>query len=373
MSIYFDNAASTPISKEVLQDMMPYLTDYFGNPSSIHQDGRKVKTAIESARKQVAKILNASIGEIFFTSGGTESNNTALKSSVESLDIQRIITSELEHPAILNTINQLQKRHPIEIVYVNHNEIGQIDFDHLELLLKKDNIKTLVSLMHGNNEIGNLLDLDRVSHLCETYNAYFHTDAVQTVGHFNIDLQKTKIHFLSASAHKFHGPKGIGILYINSEIQIDPLINGGGQERNMRGGTENVAYIVGLASALTYYNQNLIERSQYILDLKKYFIQSLDAQNIDYELNGSVDQSLYTVLSLSFPRNAQSDMLLMLLDIDGVSVSGGSACSSGAEKASHVINAIHKNSNRRTIRFSFSHYNTKSEIDTVIKLLKKYL
>ena len=373
MSIYFDNAATTPISKEVLDEMLPYLTVNFGNPSSIHQNGRKVKTAIETARKIVAKVVNASIGEIFFTSGGTESNNTALKSAVQSLGIERIITSVTEHPCVLNSIKHIQKYHNIEIIHLEVDAFGQIDYDKLDETLKLNDKLTLVSLMHGNNEIGTMIDLDIVSNICQQNKALFHTDAVQTVGHFKIDLQKTKIHFLSASAHKFHGPKGIGFLYINNDIKIDPFIDGGGQERNMRSGTENVANIVGLSKAIELYDSEIVERTNQISQIKAYFIEQLKQNKFDFEINGAIEKSLYTVLSISLPRNEKSDMLLMLLDIDGVCVSGGSACSSGAETKSHVIEALNNKDDRRTIRFSFSHYNTKNEVDNVINLLKKYI
>ncbi len=372
-SIYFDNAASTPTSPEVLAAMMPYLTTHFGNASSIHQEGRIAKTAIENARKQVAKILNASIGEIFFTSGGTESNNTAIKCAVSSLGVQRIITCLTEHPCVLNSIVAIQKKYPVEVVYLKVDQLGRIDYHLLETTLASSDAKTLVSLMHGNNEIGTMIDLQKISDICLAHQAYFHTDAVQTVGHYKIDLQALKIHFLAASAHKLHGPKGIGLLYINSELSIEPFIDGGGQERNMRSGTENVANIVGMAKALELYDSERDVRADEILILKTYFKQQLDQELVGIEFNGDVyGDSLYTVLSVSFPHNEKSDMLLMLLDIEGVCISGGSACSSGAEHKSHVIEALGKDENRKTIRFSLSHYNTVEEVDTVIQLLKKY-
>lgn len=371
--IYFDNAASTPTSPEVVAEMMPYLTTYFGNASSIHQEGRIAKTAIENARKHIAKLLNASIGEIFFTSGGTESNNTAIKCAVASLGVRRIITSVTEHPCVLNSILSIQKKYPVEVVYLEVDSIGRIDYQVLENELAKSSEKTLVSLMHGNNEIGTMIDLQKVSQLCSTYNAYLHTDAVQTVGHYPFDLQAVKIHFLAASGHKLHGPKGIGLLYINHEVAIEPFIDGGGQERNMRSGTENVANIVGFSKALELYEHEREVRTNDILVLKTYFKQQLDQEFQGIEFNGDVDgDSLYTVLSVSFPHTEKSDMLLMLLDIEGVCISGGSACSSGAEHKSHVIEALGKDENRKTIRFSFSHYNTVEEVDSVIKLLKNY-
>ncbi len=368
--IYLDNAATTPLDKEVIQAMLPFMEQHFGNPSSIHAEGRKAKTAIEEARKTIAKHLNCSIGEIFFTSCGTEANNLAIKGAVKDLEIQRIITSEIEHHCNLHSYDYVKKNFDTEIVYVPLYGDGSINYDILEDLLKSSDKKTMVSLMFANNEIGNLLDINRVSKLCETYHALLHSDTVQAIGHYAIDLTKTKLHFLAGSAHKFHGPKGVGFIYLNNEVRLQPLLDGGSQERNMRGGTENVIGIVGLAKAMDLACREMEQRSSYIQSLKDYLKTQLLSTFEDIQFNGNQEHNLYTVLSVSFPPNAKSETLLMNFDIAGIAVSGGSACNSGAETASHVVSKLDKDPNRRTIRFSFSHFNTKEELNKVIEVLK---
>ncbi len=371
MRVYFDNAATTPISEEVIEVMTACLKDHYGNPSSIHADGRKVRAAIEEARKAVANCIGASIGEIFFTSGGTESNNMALKCAVRDLGIQRIISSPTEHHCILHTLEYLEKHHNIDVVYLDVCNKGKTSSEQLEELLASSAAPTLVTLMHANNEIGTMVDLNKISKICDMYSAYFHSDTVQTVGHFPMDVDKTKIHFLSGAAHKFHGPKGVGFVYINGDVAIKPFIDGGSQERNMRGGTENVYGIVGLAKALQMSTDHLEERKQYIEGIRNYMAEKLTENFEDIQFNGDFDgHRLYTVLSVSFPPSPKSEMLLLSLDISGISASGGSACSSGAETGSHVMKATNAKAGRKTIRFSFSHYNTKEEVDFVIEKLK---
>ncbi|MEL6719983.1 MAG: cysteine desulfurase family protein [Bacteroidota bacterium] len=371
MRIYLDNAATTPISPEVVDVMTEMMREQYGNPSSIHADGRTVRAALERARKTVANCIGASIGEIFFTSGGTESNNMALKCSVRDLGVKRIITSPTEHHCVLHTVERLEKTDGIQVEYVQVAPCGTIDYEHLEALLQSSSAKTLVSLMHANNEIGVLSDMQKISTLCETYNALYHSDTVQTVGHFPMDVNETKINFLSGAAHKFHGPKGVGFIYINSDSMLAPFIDGGAQERNMRGGTENVYGIIGLAKALEMATEEMDERIAHISGIRSYLAEQLKTHFDDLHFNTDLSKpSLYTVLSVAFPPSPKSDLLLLSLDIEGISASGGSACSSGAEKGSHVISAINGSSNHKTIRFSFSHYNTKEEIDIVIEKLK---
>jgi len=371
--VFFDNAATTPLSEEVLQVMLEVMRTNNGNPSSIHAEGRKARAAIEQARKQIAKYLNASIGEIFFTSGGTESSNMALKCAVRDLGVTRIISSPIEHHCVLHSLEALKKTDEVEVAYLQLDEKGRVDIKHLEKLLQDNNHKTLVSLMHANNEIGTMINLDEISKLCQQYGAFFHTDTVQTMGYYPIDLQKTKINFLSGSAHKFHGPKGIGFIYINGENSVKPYIDGGAQERNMRGGTENLYGIIGLAKALELAYENMDTREAYIREVRDYLRQQLQENFEDIQFNGDIENGHYKLLSVSFPPSSKSDMLLFSLDIAGVSVSGGSACSSGADQGSHVIAALHPNSERTTVRFSLSHLNTKAEVDFVMEKLKAIL
>ncbi len=374
MRIYLDNAATTPLRPEVIEAMTRSMQEHFGNPSSIHADGRTVRAAIEEARKTVAKHLNASIGEIFFTSGGTESNNMAIKCSVRDLGVRRIISSPIEHHCVLHSLESVEKQ-GVTIEMLRVDDRGRIDYNQLEALLQDAGAgKTLVSIMHANNEIGTLSDMERISELCHTYGAFYHSDTVQTMGHFPIDVSKTKIHFISGGAHKFHGPKGCGFIYINGETKLKPMIDGGSQERNMRGGTENIYGITGLAKAFDLACENMETYSNYIDDLRSYFMEQLRENFEGIEFNGDYDgKYLYTVLSVSFPPSPKSDLLLLQLDIAGISASGGSACSSGAEAGSHVLAGIGADPDRKTIRFSFSHYNTKEEIDQVIDKLKNII
>lgn len=370
--IYFDNAATTSLDREVLDAMLPYMTTHFGNPSSIYSYGRESRLAIETARKTVARLLNAHPGEIFFTSGGTESNNTAILSSIRDLGCRHIITSPIEHHAVLHTVEHYDNQDEVTSSFVKLLPNGHVDLADLEEQLKKSSVRCLVSLMHANNEVGNLLDLDAVGNLCKTYNAIFHSDCVQTVGHYPLDLRNTPVHFISGAGHKFHGPKGVGILYINDNVKIKPFIYGGGQERNMRAGTENLYGIVGFARALELAMAHYEKDSAYILSLKQYMKQQLAAQIPGVQFNGDVDgRSLYTVLSVAFPKNEKSEMILFNLDINHICVSGGSACSSGADVGSHVIRAINNDPNRVTVRFSFSKHNTTAEVDRVIEKVKE--
>lgn len=375
LRVYFDNAATTPISEEVIDAMLPVLRGQFGNPSSIHAEGRSVRALLESARKTVAQCIGASTAEIFFTSGGTESNNMAIKCAVRDLGVRRIISSPTEHHCGLHTIEAEQKHDGVEVVWLPVDHLGHVDLHALEQALAESaGIKTLVSLMHANNEIGTMTDIDRVSRLCRQYGALFHTDTVQTIGHFPVNVQQTPVNFLSGAAHKFHGPKGVGFIYINPESPIKPFIDGGAQERNMRGGTENVYGIVGLAKALELATAEMETRTAHILEVRNYMKERMLETFEGISFNGDQEGNcLYTVLNVSFPPSPKNELLLLSLDIAGVSASGGSACSSGAEKGSHVLEAIGAEPERKSIRFSFSHYNTKSEVDFVIDKMKAIL
>ncbi len=369
--IYLDNAATTPIDASVLEIITDAMGKYYGNPSSIHAHGREVRTLIEKARKTVAGLLNTSPSEIFFTSGGTEADNTAIKCGIADHQIKHAITSKIEHHAVGHTLSNLEKQGAIKLSYVNIDDKGNIDYSHLEDLLK-NNDRSFVSLMHANNEIGTLTDIELVGNLCESYNAIFHSDTVQTIGHYKHDLAQLKAHFLVCAAHKLHGPKGIGFLHVNHQIKINPMIYGGSQERNMRGGTENFYGIIGLAKALEIAYTEMDNHQNYIQGLKDYMIAQL--KEIDgVEFNGEVaaEKSLYTVLNVSFPAMDMADMLLFNLDINGISASGGSACSSGSNIGSHVLTAIGASPNRPAVRFSFSKYNTKEEIDFTVNKLKE--
>ncbi len=369
--IYLDNAATTPLAPEVLEAMMPYLTTQFGNPSSIYSYGRESRLAIENARKTVAKILGAHPAEIFFTSGGTESSNTAIQAAVRDLGCKHIISSPIEHHATSHTVEYMHQNGEVKLSYVKVLSNGHIDMDDLKRLLEESEEKCLVSLMHANNEIGNMLDIHAVGDLCKAYHAIFHSDTVQTVGHFPFDLRHTPVHFITGAGHKFHGPKGVGILYINENVKIKPLVHGGSQERNMRAGTENLYGIVGFAKALELATANYEADSQYVQGLKLYMKEQLEKQIPGVQFNGDpTGRSLYTVLSVSFPKTEKSEMLLFNLDINNICASGGSACTSGADQGSHVIRAINNNPNQVTVRFSFAKHNTRQEIDQVVERLK---
>ena len=370
--VYFDNAATTPIAPEVIDVMREAMCKLYGNPSSIHADGRNARAAIEDARKIVAKCLNASIGEVFFTSGGTESNNMILKNAVRDLGVTRIVTSAIEHHCVLHTAEALVKTAGVEVVFVKIDDKGRVDLDNLAEILRGSDAKTLVTLMHANNEIGTMIDLEKVGEICHAHKAYFHSDTVQTMGYFPIDVSKIKIHFLTGAGHKFHGPKGCGFAYINGDLTLKPFIDGGSQERNMRGGTENIYGIVGLAKALEMAHQDMDERHDEILGIRNYLKNRLLYDFEDIQFIGDTEGSAhYKVLNVSFPPSLKSDLLLFNLDIAGISASGGSACSSGAEGGSHVLDALEIDPLRKCIRFSFSHYNTLQEVDFLIEKLMK--
>ncbi len=374
MKVYLDNAATTTIDSEVFEAMIPVLKDGYGNPSSSHFHGRKSKSIIERARKNIAKHLNCSPGEIIFTSGGTEADNMAIRCAVNNLGVKHIVTSRIEHHAVGYTVEKMKSEGLVDLTYVHVDEKGHIDLQHLDQILAT-RPKTLVSLMHANNEIGNLLPIERVSEICEKHGAIFHSDTVQTMSHYTFDMKVfDKIHFLACSAHKFHGPKGVGFLYINKSVKVKPFIYGGSQERNMRGGTENIYGIVGLSKAMDIAYSNLMEHKEYISSLKSYMIDGLNKSIDGIYYNGdsgNLARSLYTILSVSFPPTEISSMLLFNMDIMGVSCSGGSACTSGANISSHVLEGIEAPTDRPTIRFSFSRFTTKEEIDYTINCLVK--
>lgn len=370
--IYLDNAATTPLHPEVLETMIPVMQEHFGNPSSSHAHGRKVKGIIEDARGKIAKLLGCSPSEICFTSGGTEADNLALRGSVNSLGVKRIITSPIEHHAVVHTAEDLAHSGQVELVLLEVNEKGEINLQQLADLLK-DPTPTLVSLMHANNEIGTMINIQEVGELCHRHNALFHCDTVQTMGHFSFDLSLGYVDFLAAAAHKFNGPKGIGFIYINKKNKISPEITGGAQEREMRGGTENVYGIVGLSKALEIAYRDIDTKKAHIQQLKSTMIQLLQEKIPGVEFNGNpFDNSLYTVLSVSLPPNDAGSMLLFNLDLAGISASGGSACSSGAVGGSHVINACKPGTNRTTIRFSFGKQNSLDDIRFTVENLAKW-
>lgn len=372
--IYFDNAATTPLDKEVLETMLPYMTTFFGNPSSIYSYGRETRLAIETARKSVAKLLNAHPGEIFFTSGGTESNNTAILASIRDLGCRHIITSPIEHHAVLHTVEHYDHEGSVTSSFVKLLPDGHVDLADLEDQLAGYEERCLVSLMHANNEIGNLLDIHTAGTICKKYNAIFHSDCVQTVGHYPLDLRNTPVHFISGAGHKFHGPKGCGILYVNDNIKVHPFIFGGGQERNMRAGTENLYGIIGFAKALELAMTNYEKDSSYVQSLKSYMMEQLKKEIPGVHFNGDTNgRCLYTVLNVSFPKSEKSEMILFNLDMANICASGGSACSSGADVGSHVIRAINNNPNLVAVRFSFSKYNTEEEVDIVVDKLKQII
>ena len=368
MNVYFDNAATTPIEKKVLDKMIPYMENGFGNPSSIHKRGREIKSAIEKSRSRVAEILSCEPGEIFFTSGGTEADNMFIANTVVEKKIDTIITSKIEHHAVLHCCEYLNKSKNVNIKFVDINSSGELDLEHLEDIIRK-NSKSLVTLMHGNNEIGNINDLKTISKICEKYDTIFHSDTVQTVGHYHIDLNEINMQGIVGSAHKFHGPKGVGFLYLNNKHKISPFIHGGAQERNMRGGTENVYGIIGLSEALTLSYNNIEDHKSKIQKLKKHMIGSLKKKIKGVKFNGmssNVDKSLYTVLNVSIPNIEDQQMFLFNLDINNIAASAGSACSSGSDSGSHVLQEIHTNSDHVNVRFSFSKFNTLEEVDYVV-------
>ena len=371
--IYFDNAASTQLDNKVLEAMMPYFTEHYGNPSSTHAHGRIMRAAIEKTRQSIAKLLKALPSEIFFTSGGTESDNAAIRSTITGYGLKHAITSPTEHKAVLHTLQELEEKGILKLSLVDIDEKGNVNLAHLEELLA-NNSRSFVSLMHGNNEIATVLPLQKVGQICEQHDAIFHCDTVQTMGHFPIDLSKIYVHLITGSAHKLHGPKGTGFLFVRKGTKATACITGGSQERGMRGGTENVMGIVGLGKALEIAHQNMAEHAVHIKKLKTHFIEKLQASFPDIIFNGTsadVENSLYTVLSVCFPASPMSSLLLFNLDLKGVSVSGGSACSSGSNMGSYVLAALNANPELPVVRFSFCKNNTLEEVDRAVKIVNE--
>ncbi|WP_341221406.1 cysteine desulfurase family protein [Polaribacter atrinae] len=372
-TVYLDNAATTQIDDQVIEVIYSSMQHNYGNPSSIHQFGRKAKSAVETARKNIAKHFNVTASEIIFTAGGTEADNLILHNAVCNLGVKRIVTSKIEHHAVLHTCTHLQKAYNIIVDYVNVDEFGNVDPVHLEQLLSASKEKTLVSLMLVNNEIGNILDVDVVATICKNNNALFHSDTVQAIAHYAIDLQKIPLDFMVASAHKFHGPKGVGFAFFRKGFGIVPMLHGGEQEMGARSSTENVHAILGMEKALEIAVSSLEEDKNYIENLKKYFIFELKSISEDIQFNGlssDLEKSSYTILNVRFPFT--NDMLLFSLDMAGIAISGGSACQSGSNKGSHVLQEIlnDTDANKTSVRFSFSKYTTKEEIDFVVKYLE---
>ncbi|MGB5227043.1 MAG: cysteine desulfurase family protein [Eudoraea sp.] len=376
--IYFDNAATTPVRKEVITKMKDVLVNSYGNPSSTHGFGRSAKTEIEQARKTIAKYLNAQASEIIFTSGGTEADNMILRSVVKDMGVQTIITSKIEHHAVLHTAEALQKEFGIQIEFVKLDSFGNPDLKHLEKLLLADDSKKIVSLMHVNNEIGNILDIQEIAILCKANGVLLHSDTVQSIGHFKWDVQKTPIDFMVAAAHKFHGPKGVGFAFIRKNTNIEPLILGGSQERGYRAGTEPIHNIVGLKEAFVAAYDNLEEEKQYISSIKEYFIKKIKEALPEVKFNGysgNLERSTYTLVNVCLPFSKEkSQMLLFHLDLKGIACSEGSACQSGASGGSHVLAEILSDEElqKPSVRFSFSKYNTSEEVDYVIEILKDF-
>ena len=379
MKVYFDNAATTPMRKEVIESISSVMEECYGNPSSSHAFGRSAKTYVETARKGIANLLNAMPQEIIFTSGGTESDNMILNCAVKDLKVTTLISSSIEHHAVLHALEALQKTHNINIAYLKVDHKGTIDLNHLEQLLQKDDSKKLVSLMHVNNEIGNILDLKKVGNMCHKYKALFHTDAVQGIGHFEFDLEELPIDFLSSAAHKFHGPKGIGFSFIRKNFGLEPFIHGGAQERGLRAGTESVHNIVGMYKALQIAYQNLIKEKKLVASIKEYFKSSL--LNIFPEVifngcSGENSISTYTLINVAFPISQEKASLLDFhLDLKGIACSKGSACQSGSTSGSHVLNTIQSDEIKSwpSLRFSFSVFNTKKEVDYVMNALEEFV
>lgn len=374
--IYLDNAATTQLDTRVIEVITDSMGSIYGNPSSMHQFGRSAKSKIERARKNIAKLFNVRASEIVFTAGGSEADNMIIHNAVTNLDVKRIISSKIEHHAVLHTLDAVANKYKVEILYVNLLENGSVDLNHLEILLKSSNEKTLVCLMYVNNEIGNILDVKRVSTLCQENNAYFHSDTVQALGHYNVDLTELNIDFAVASAHKFHGPKGIGFAYFKKGFGIEPMLTGGSQERGARAGTENVHGILGMEKALDLVYQTIDEDIVYIKGLKYYFKEQLKAHIPGVLFNGNPDDtenSTYCLLNVRFP--GENSMLLFTLDIKGIAASGGSACQSGSNKGSHVLNAIlsPEEASKTSIRFSFCKHNKREELDAVIEILVEAL
>lgn len=374
--IYLDNAATTCVRKEVSDKMASVLRSYYGNPSSTHSFGRSSKSILEKCRKNIASFFNVKPSEIIFTSGGTEADNLVLRSAVLDLKINHIITSKIEHHAVVHTVNYLKDNFNVKISYVRVFPDGKIDYSHLDEILSKNNLKALVTLMHINNEIGTILDLNRVSKICKLHGALFHSDTVQSIGHYPLDLSKINIDFLAASAHKFHGPKGIGFAFIRNGIGIKSIITGGSQERGYRSGTESLHDIVGLNESLKISYERLEIEKAHISEIKSYFINKLNQEIPGVKFNGSsnnLKDSTYTLVNVCFPVDIKkSPLFLFQLDLNGIACSKGSACQSGSDSGSHVLNEILTDDDLKkpSIRFSFSCFNTKNEIDSLVKVLK---
>lgn len=372
IKVFFDNAATTPMAPEVMDVMTDIMKNHYGNPSSQHSFGRATRSIIETSRKKIADFLNTSPGNIFFTSGGTEADNMAIKCGIKDHNITHAITSKLSHHAVLHPLEELEKSGVIKLSYVEVNEKGQVSLSNLKELLES-HPRTFVSILHANNEIGTIQDITAIGDICKEHNAIFHSDTVQTMAHYRYDLQKINVDFIAASAHKFHGPKGIGFVYISDNIKISPLLSGGSQERNMRAGTENLIGIAAISHAMEMAYEKMEEETEYIKGIKSHMITELKKHITQVKFNGmcdDIDNSLYTVLSCSFPETPMAEMLLFNLDIKGIACSGGSACTSGSNKGSHVIQEINPNSKRPSVRFSFSKYNTIEEVDYVVDVLK---
>jgi cysteine desulfurase len=372
MQIYLDNAATTPVASEVIESMVSVLQEEFGNPSSSHAYGRKAKALLENSRRTIATTLHCSPSEIIFTSGGTEADNMALRCAVEQLEVKRIITSPIEHHAVLHTVEYLQKQFDVEVCYVRCDENGNVDLAQLKELLASDT-KTIVSLMHANNEIGTYLPIKEVSRLCSENNALFHSDTVQSIGHVALNIQELDIDFITCSAHKMHGPKGVGFLYVNKRNKIQAFIQGGSQERGLRSGTENTASIVGMSKAMALITEDLDQKIAKVWGLKKTMMEQLQLHIPSVCFNGetSLEKSLYTILNCSFPSSKNDGMFLFSLDLKGIACSGGSACTSGANTGSHVLRALKSDAKRQSIRFSFSHYTTQEEIDYTVRCISE--
>lgn len=374
-TVYLDNAATTQIDDQVISAMHESMRSNFGNPSSTHAFGRKAKAAVETARKSIASLLNVPSASIVFTSGGTEADNMAISCAVRDLGVTRIISSKIEHHAVLNCVEFMNSEHKVDLQFVDLDKEGSVDLVHLEHLLKDSTSKTLVSLMHINNEIGNILDIKKVGELCHEHNAYFHSDTVQSVGHYEMNLAELPVDFIAVSAHKFHGPKGVGFLYVKSRNHLKPLIHGGSQERELRAGTESVHNIVGLQKAMELAYQHLNDDSEYIKSLKRHFIHTLKSEIPEVRFNGlsgDLEKSTYTLVNVSIPLSAsESDMMLFQLDLKGIACSKGSACQSGSQLGSFVLNEVYgEDLDYPGIRFSFSKFTTREELNYVIATLK---
>ncbi len=370
MNVYLDNAATTPMDPEVLEAMLPYMKENFGNPSSTHAYGRKTKTAIEKSRKIIAGYLNCQPAELYFTSGGTEADNMALKCAVRDLGVKRVITAATEHKAVIESAELLRKQFGIEVEYLQLDEMGRPMATDLEERLQNE-MPTIVSLMHANNEIGTKIDLHEIGNICRKYGALFHSDTVQTMGHYTFDLSDIPIDFITCAGHKFHGPKGVGFLYVRKELRVKSMIQGGGQERQLRGGTENLYGIVGLGRAFELAYADLDNHITHVQGLKDHMKEELVKKIPEIGFNGdtSTEGSLYTVLNVCLPETENNKMFLFSLDLKGIAVSGGSACNSGATGGSHVLTAIGSSTSCTSVRFSFSRFTTKAEVDYTLSVV----